>query len=175
MRPGISDFENYRHKGEIGQRGFTYLGLLILIAIIGIASAATVQVGALAGRRAAEEDLLYIGMEFRRALLSYASSTPAGQSRLPRSLEDLLKDPRYPNTRRHLRKLYADPITGKTEWGLIPAVDGSGIAGIHSLSDATPIKIDKFEPELADFAGKTSYRDWRFTLLASEGVMAKPR
>lgn len=144
--------------------GFTYLGLIIIVAIIGIASAATLQMGSVVQRRAAEEELLEIGAEFRSALISYANATPVGQKRAPSSLQDLLKDPRYPNPRRHLRKLYADPITGKEEWGIIEAIDGSGIIGVHSLSNAQPIKVDKFDPLYFDFAGKTSYRDWRFMI-----------
>ncbi|HEX7633966.1 MAG TPA: type II secretion system protein [Noviherbaspirillum sp.] len=144
------------------ERGFTYLGLLILLAIIGIASAASLQAGAALQRRAAEEELLDIGMAFRNALLSYANATPVGQKRAPSSLQDLLKDPRYPNPRRHLRKLYADPLTGKEEWGVIEAQDGGGIIGVYSLSNARPIKTGNFATAFQDFAGKTSYREWRF-------------
>lgn len=148
----------------VRQRGFTYLGLLILIAIIGIASAATLQVGAALQRRAAEEELLEIGSELRSALISYANATPAGQKRAPASFHDLLQDPRYPNIRRHLRKRYADPLTGKEEWGVVEAIDGSGIVGFYSLSDAQPIKIDNFDPAIQDFAGKSSYQEWRFMI-----------
>ena len=149
------------HARHRHSQGFTYVGLLILVAIIGIASAATVQTGAILQRRAAEEELLEIGNEFRNALISYANATPVGQHRAPRSLQDLVKDPRFPNPRRHLRKIYADPITGKEEWGVIEALDGSGIVGVHSLSKAKPIKIGNFAFPFHDFAGKESYGDWR--------------
>lgn len=148
----------------IRQYGFTYLGLIILIAIIGIASAATLQVGSVLQRRAAEEELLEIGAELRHALLSYANATPVGQKRAPAAIQDLLKDPRYPNIKRHLRKRYADPITGKEEWGIVEAIDGSGIVGFYSLSDAEPIKIDNFDPVFREFAGKSSYQEWRFMI-----------
>lgn len=148
----------------IRQYGFTYLGLIILIAIIGIASAATLQVGSVMQRRAAEEELLEIGAELRHALLSYANATPVGQKRAPAGIQDLLKDPRHPNIKRHLRKRYADPITGKEEWGVVEAIDGSGIVGFYSLSDAQPIKIDNFDPVFREFAGKSSYREWRFMI-----------
>lgn len=144
--------------------GFTYIGVLILLAIIGIASAATIQVGSILQRRSAEEELLAIGAEFRDALSSYANAAPPGQPRLPPSLQDLLKDPRYPNVRRHLRKLYTDPLTGKDEWGTVLAPDGKGIIGVYSLSTATPIKIGNFEPAFQQFAGKTAYREWQFTV-----------
>ena len=74
--------------------GFTYLGLLIFIAILALTSAASVKVGALIQRRAAEEELLAIGHEMRMALISYSNATPAGQMKHPISLQDLLKDPR---------------------------------------------------------------------------------
>lgn len=151
--------------GRAPCRGFTYVGLLVFVAILGIASAATLQMGSVVQRRAAEDELLLVGMEYRRALISYAQRTPAGQLRQPKSLADLLKDPRYPNTVRHLRKLYPDPITGKAEWGLIQGVEGGGISGVYSLSEAMPIKIDNFDPELAHFKGKTSYREWQFSVL----------
>jgi type II secretory pathway pseudopilin PulG len=144
------------------ERGFTYIGLLIFVAVIGVAAAATVQVGSILQRRAAEEELLQIGMEFRNALVSYANATPSGQKRAPSSLQDLLKDPRYPNTKRHLRQIYADPLTGKEEWGIVWWPDGSGIAGVYSLSEGRPIKIGRFDAPFQSFEGKTSYQDWRF-------------
>jgi type II secretory pathway pseudopilin PulG len=151
-----------RARREIRNSGFTYLSLLILIAIIGIVSTASLQIGVFLQRHAAEEELLEIGAEFRNALISYANSTPAGHKRTPSSLQDLLKDPRYPNPRRHLRKLYIDPITGKDEWGILELSEGSGIIGVHSLSDKQPIKIGNFDAAFQDFAGKSSYMEWKF-------------
>lgn len=142
--------------------GFTYLGLLIFIAILAVTSAASVKVGALVQRRAAEEELLAIGHEMRIALISYANATPAGQMKQPTSLQDLLKDPRFPNPRRHLRRIYPDPITGTVDWGYLYAANGRGIIGIHSLSLATPIKLAQFDSEFAGFEGKTSYAEWLF-------------
>jgi type II secretory pathway pseudopilin PulG len=144
------------------QSGFTYLSLMILVAIIGIATAATLQAGSALQRRAAEEELLAIGSEFQMALTSYENATPPGKKRAPDSLQELLKDPRYPNIRRHLRKLYPDPITGAEEWGVVQAPDGGGIVGFYSLSEKPPIKIGNFDAAFADFAGKTSYREWKF-------------
>jgi type II secretory pathway pseudopilin PulG len=142
--------------------GFTYIGLLIFIAVIGVMAAATIQVGSILQRRAAEEELLAIGTEFRSALISYATATPLGQNRRPASIDDLLKDPRFPYVRRHLRKAYMDPMTGKAEWGIVYAPDGAGILGFHSLSDAKPIKSGRFDSPSQSFRGKVSYRDWIF-------------
>ena len=154
-----------RGANALRQRGFTYLGLIILVSIIGLAATAALQVGAIAQRRDAEQELLQIGREYYDALISYRNATPAGQSDMPASVEDLLIDPRFPDLRRHLRKLYIDPMTGNNEWGLVQGVtaSGSGIVGFYSLSEARPIKIDNFEAVFAAFKGKTSYRDWVFT------------
>jgi type II secretory pathway pseudopilin PulG len=143
--------------------GFTYLTLLILIAVIGLASLATIQIGSILQRRAAEEELLAIGSEFQSALVSYASATPTGLSPFPSSLQDLVKDPRYPTIRRHLRQIYMDPLTGQPGWGTVTSPDENGIIGVYSLSKDTPIKVGNFEPQFYLFEGKTSYRDWVFS------------
>jgi hypothetical protein len=73
-----------------------------------------------------------------------------------------MKDPRHPSTRRHLRKLYADPMTGKATWGLVQAGGGSGIAGVHSLSDEKPTAKGHAGGDLAGRDYRQSYRDWKF-------------
>lgn len=114
--------------------GFTYIGLLILLAILSVIAASSLHVGTLVQRRDAEQELLFIGKEFRDALQSYANATPVGLSPNPKSLDDLLRDPRYPGIKRHLRKIYADPITGKSSWGLMLNQEKTGVVGIYSLS-----------------------------------------
>lgn len=170
IRPPLQSFLSSKHT-----YGFTYLSVLILLTIIAIASTATLEVASLHQRRAAEEELLEIGLEFRNALLSYADATPAGQAqRAPKILTDLIKDPRYPTTRRYLRKLYADPITGKEEWGTVLSPDGKGIIGMYSLSTQKPIKIANFEPALQDFAGKAAYHDWKFMIAPQQLTLPLP-
>ena len=147
---------------HVSQGGYAYLALLILIAIIGVVAAAAVQLGGVYQRRMAEEELLFVGGEYQRALLSYAAATPVGQPRQPRTLDDLVRDPRYPNPMRHLRKLYADPVTGKSNWVLVKSPDGQTIVGIHSASVAKPIKIAQFPSDFKGFEDKRHYADWIF-------------
>ncbi len=146
--------------------GFTYLGLLILLAIIALVASASLQVGSILQRRAAEEELLTIGLQFRQALQSYAAMSQAGQKRFPSSLADLVKDPRFPHTVRHLRKIYVDPLTGKDEWGVVTAVDGTGILALYSLSKDKPIKVGNFDPVWQGFEASDSYQRWRFSATA---------
>ncbi|MDC6130364.1 hypothetical protein [Burkholderia gladioli] len=145
-----------------GQRGYAYIALLIGIAIVGVAAAATIQLGALYQRRMAEKALLEVGGAFQRALLSYADATPAGLPRQPRTLEDLVRDPRYPNPVRHLRRVYADPLTGKADWVLVRSPDGQTIVGIHSASRARPIQLKLFPEEFRGFENRRSYTQWVF-------------
>ncbi len=143
--------------------GFTYLGLLIAVAIIALAATATVQIGAVAQRRDAELELLHLAHQFAGALRSYLINTPAGRPALPKELEDLLKDPRSTDLRRHLRRIPVDPLTGEAKWGLVRTPDGF-IAGVHSLSEGRPIKVANFEREFSVFEGKEKYSEWVFAV-----------
>jgi len=145
-------------------RGFTYISLMIFVAIIGLVTATAIKVGAVVQRAKAEQELLRIGAEFSDALQSYADATPAGKPSQPPSLKDLLKDPRFPTTRRHLRKLYIDPMTGKAEWGIVYLGDKAGIVAVYSLSDAKPVKIGNFPARFQGFDGKEHISDWKFTM-----------
>ncbi|BCG02458.1 hypothetical protein PPGU19_070260 (plasmid) [Paraburkholderia sp. PGU19] len=139
-----------------------YLALLIGIAIIGVAAAGTIQLGALYQRRMAEKELLYIGDQFQRALLSYADNSPVGLPTQPRTLDELVRDPRYPNPMRHLRRVYADPMTGKPDWVLILSPNGQTIVGIHSASHEHPIQLRQFPERFHGFEDKRSYTQWVF-------------
>lgn len=141
--------------------GFTYVGLLAFVAVLGMASAAAVSAGAAVQRRDVETELLFIGSQFRDAFKSYRDATPPGQRPYPASLEDLVRDRRVPGVRRHLRRIYVDPLTGSADWGTV-AAPGDGIAGVFSRSQARPLKIAQFPPEFAQFEGKESYADWIF-------------
>lgn len=142
-------------------RGFTYVGLLILIALIGVASAATVALESVVQRRDAEEELLFIGHQFRSAFRSYSESTPVGAPRYPANLPDLLKDPRYPDARRYLRRIYIDPLTGKDDWVPVAAPEG-GIMGVRSRHEGRPLKIANFPDEFSAFEKQESYSQWIF-------------
>jgi len=140
------------------ERGFTYIAVLIAVAFIGLGLALAGEVWQTARMRDKEVELLYAGNQYRRAIQRYFLS---GLNQYPRSLEDLLKDPRKPGTERYLRKLYADPLTGNGEWGLVKAPDG-GIMGVYSLSEDKPIKVAGFAFANREFEGAAKYSDWKF-------------
>lgn len=139
-------------------RGFTYLTVLFLVAMMAGGLALIGEVWHTSNLREKEAELLHVGNEYRRAIERYYRS---GNGQYPKSLRDLIRDPRQPGMVRHLRRLYADPMTGKDEWGLVKSNDG-GIAGVYSLSEAAPLKVAGFALRDASFEGKTRYADWQF-------------
>ena len=169
---------------HIKQKGFTYIGLLVAVVLFGLGSVGGARILASAERAEREEELLFIGEQFRQAIRSYFH-TGAGAARYPASLQDLLQDKRFPTPRRHLRRLYVDPITGTPDWGWVMAPEG-GIMGVYSKSEREPQRRANFSQEQAHFAAALqkpvaavtgalpssttlasepqlySYRDWKF-------------
>ncbi len=151
----------------VRQGGFTYIGLLLLIAIGGIGLAAVGQVWHTESQREREKELLFVGEQYARAIGSYYESTPGAVKQYPASLEELLEDRRVPVVRRYLRKLYRDPVTGEADWVLI--LQQGRIVGVHSQSERKPVKQDGFAEAYAGFTGAAQYRDWRFVHAAGSG------
>jgi type II secretory pathway pseudopilin PulG len=151
-------------RGRAREGGFTYLGLVILVTVIGLVGAATLKIDSLLRRAAAEQELLEIGATFGAALRTYAEATPQGQPAQPPSLQELLKDPRFPGVRRHLRKIFVDPLTGKAEWGIVWANPGDrkGVLAVYSLSQAKPLKVANFDARFSGFENKQHISDWKF-------------
>jgi type II secretory pathway pseudopilin PulG len=143
------------------QQGFTLAGALIMIAVAGAGMAAYGEMASHAAQREKEQELLFVGNQFRQAIGAFYDGTPGAAKQFPRKLEDLLQDQRYPVARRHLRRIYADPMTGKREWGLVTAPQG-GIMGVYSLSREEPIKTGNFSQEDNAFSKAKNYRDWQF-------------
>jgi type II secretory pathway pseudopilin PulG len=141
--------------------GFTYIGLLFAVAVIGLMLSAVGVVWHTEAQREREKELLFIGHEFRAAIRSYYTSQSGGGPRYPQRLEDLLQDDRGTEPKHHLRKLYLDPMTGAADWAL-EKIDGVGITAIASSSQGTPIKRDGFTAADQDFLDKDCYCDWKF-------------
>ena len=142
--------------------GFTYLGLLFAVALSAGALAVAASLWSTEAKRDRETELLFVGHQMRVAIGDYRDEAPAGQSHVfPRSLDDLVDDKRWPTRRRHLRKVFTDPMTGKAEWGIVQGPGGS-VMGVFSQSEAAPLKRGGFAARDSDFADAASYRDWQF-------------
>lgn len=141
-------------------RGFTYITVLIVVAIMGSGLAAVGILWQQAAKREKEQELLFVGGEFRRAIGSYFEWSP-GAPQYPRTLDDLLIDKRLPTVRRHLRKIYFDPMTASQDWGIVKE-PGGGILGVYSKAIDRPLKKAKFRDEDKGFATALTYADWKF-------------
>lgn len=142
--------------------GFAYLWLLFTVAAIGLSWSLAAELYVTSVQREKEKQLLAIGRQFRQALGRYYEVQGQGNvNTYPPSLDDLLLDPRSLTPKRHLRKIFVDPMTGKAEWGLFKV--GARVAGIYSLSEKMPIKQGGFEADDAAFSGKQKYSEWVFT------------
>lgn len=132
------------------------LALLIALALASVALLAGLDVWALEKQRRQEEELLFIGNQYRLAIQRYFL---AGRT-LPATIDDLLDDKRFPIPLHHLRRAYPDPMTGKSDWQVLR--DGNGIYGIYSSSDRVPIKHANFPRLFAFFEKAQTYSDWKF-------------
>ena len=156
--------------GYRGAEGFTYLTVLFVVAILAGGLALVGEVWHTAAMREKETELIFAGTQYRQAIERYYLNGPG---LYPRTLDDLLKDPRKPVTERYLRRIYPDPITGKDEWGLVKAPDG-GIMGVYSLSENKPLKSANFRPRDAGFETAAHYFDWKFVVTPAAPVAPKP-
>ncbi|MFI4940502.1 MAG: type II secretion system protein [Burkholderiales bacterium] len=165
--------ERFGHGRKMDAHGFTYIALLIFIAILSMGFISTWEVWNTAIKRENEQELLFAGSQIRNAINMYYLQSPGAGGRLPTSLEDLLKDPRYPATKRYLRKIYLDPVTKSSNWELLKGPNGE-IFGVHSASEDEPAKKTNFSLADQGFEGKMKYSDWVFMISARFAAASAP-
>jgi type II secretory pathway pseudopilin PulG len=125
------------HRATIlcSQHGVTYLMVMFLIVMMGIAMTVLGKQWAVTVQRDQEAELMFRGNRILAAIQSYAAdyqtkkATRANQ--FPLSLEELTKPPK-----RYLQVVYKDPITGQ-DFELIKA--GAEIRGVKSRSTKQPL------------------------------------
>ena len=149
-------------------KGFSYIGVLLAVAIAGIAMTAANRYWSTVIQREREVELLFRGDQIRQGIEAYYENPPEGQNKqYPRIIENLLKDPRYPQTRRHLRRWYKDPFTGKNDWAIVRDAGGR-IKGVHSTHPGRPLKTGGYPKAYGAFETAVSYADWKF-IYTSQG------
>lgn len=159
-------------------RGFTYLGLLALVVLIGVLLSAAGEVARSAAQREREQELLWVGHQYRLAIGSFiahnhrypatltellgatgdaSADAPPGDSDAPATAPGVLGTPGF----RALRRLYRDPMTNSTDWTAVQSPDGH-VMGVASTSPRAPIKRAGFDDEDTDFDKAATYADWQF-------------
>lgn len=163
MRPG--------RRRPRGERGIAYLGVLMLVGALALGAAEAARVWKTVQTREREAQLLFVGDQFRQAIASYYNA--AEGSRYPPTLDALVEDRRGPNPLRHLRRIYADPLAGTHEWGLVESPDG-GVMGVYSQAPGQPLKRRGFPDGYAGFDDKATYADWAFVYLPTRNDAPPP-
>ncbi len=154
---------------RFAQGGFTYLTVLFLVFLLLLSLGAASEHIYTTNKREREMELLFVGEQYRNAIASYYHNSPGGIKQLPLTLESLISDKRSINTYRHLRKLYPDPVTGSSEWGLVKTPQGE-ITGVYSLYNESILmtvnhssllqRIDSAENSAS--LKVATYSDWKF-------------
>lgn len=129
--------------------------LLLWIAIGGVVLAAAGRSWSLQAQREREEELAFRGRQIAQAIAAYAAPLNvngcANLVEYPQQLADLLEDRRCGLVRRHLRRLYTDPIARSPQWGLV--IVDERIRGVHSTATGAVLrKVD----------GALTYDQWHF-------------
>jgi type II secretory pathway pseudopilin PulG len=146
--------------------GFTYAIALFAIAILSVVAARALENIATQARREREEALLQVGELYRDAIAAYYAASPGSMKQYPPDLKALLEDTRHTSLRRPLRRLYPDPLTGTTDWGIVAAADG-GVMGVYSRSTQVPLKTGGFASDWISFTAAKQYSDWKFVFQPS--------
>ena len=141
-------------------RGFTYLALLAAIVIIGITLGAAGKSWRAMADREREEELLFRGDQYRRAIERYMTAVP-GRVQYPETVDQLLKDNRTLEGKRYLRQRFKDPISGE-DFVEVRDQLSRRILGFHSPSDKQPLKQGNFPDPYREFEGKQRYSEWVF-------------
>jgi type II secretory pathway pseudopilin PulG len=142
-------------------RGFTYVWMLAVVAVMGIGLAAMGTMHGDRVRRDREQELLRVGQIYASAIAAYYRMSPGGQKQYPASLDALVLDTRFVGTVRHMRKVYADPVDPAQPWGLVRATDG-GIAGVFSTSINEPLRREPLQLDRISLPRASHYAEWRF-------------
>ena len=146
------------------QQGFTYIGVLVILAVMMMALGAVSEIWHSVIQREKEQELLFIGHQFRAAIGKYYAQSG---NRYPASLEALIESNDLgvsgagAKTSRFLRKLYQDPMTSESNWGLVTGPD-KRVQGIYSLSEEKPFKTTGFTNADIDLELAEKYSDWKF-------------
>lgn len=146
------------------QSGFTYIWLLAAIAVLAIAMAAVGPMWARATQREREGELIRVGTAYATAIEHYYRTSAGGGQQLPRNVDDLLLDSRFPTPVRHLRDAYTDPMQPGLPLELIRSPSG-GIRGVASTSRESPLLQQAWTDgrhTLPAASPSTTYRDWQF-------------
>jgi len=151
--------------------GLVLLALLIMLVLVGVGALGAAEVWSTTLKREREAQLLFVGDQYRRAIMSYWKVSP-GRRAYPPSIDVLITDDRFPMPIHHLRRAYRDPMTESGEFE--PIMQANGVIGVRSTSQDAPIKHADFAPPYKQFESADTYAQWQFIFLPAGVQMMMP-
>ncbi len=138
-----------------GSLGYTFPLMLIIVAAMALGATRLELAQSYRLKRDKEEELLFRGQAYMRAIKAYYSQN----NRYPRELKDLAND-RDSSKPRFIRQLYSDPMTGRDFKPILGSEHA--IMGVVSASKDAPFRKVDFDKELEGFEKAKTYGDWKF-------------
>ncbi len=150
-------------RGAGRSAGFTLPMMLLVLAGLGYAAMTARVASQYRIAREREAELIFRGLAYVRAIRSfYLAEKEPVKRRLPRNLDELENDPRFAAHRRHIRRLYADPLAG-SEFRLL--LDGSGgVKGVASTSNAKLFRRTRISDAIPFAGGAERYDQLLFEI-----------
>lgn len=145
-----------------GSLGYTFPLMLIIVAAMALGATRLELAQSYRVKRDKEEELLFRGHAYMRAIKAYYSKN----NRYPRELKDLAND-RDSSKPRFIRQLYKDPMTGRDFKPILGPEHV--ITGVVSASKDVPFRKVDFDKELVGFEKARTYADWKFEGKAGSG------
>lgn len=100
------------------QSGYNLVALMVIVAVVNIAIAASLPVWSKVIQREKENELVFRGLQYAEAIRVFQKRT----GRFPTRLEELIEiEPRS------IRQLWLDPMNDEPEWGLVVAQAAQGL------------------------------------------------
>jgi type II secretory pathway pseudopilin PulG len=171
--------------------GFTYLGLLFVLALGGVGLAAIGQAWQQATLREQERESMFRGQQIADAIGAWQAAAlrgamvesaaadgpakpEANAAPVLADLTKLLEDLRDGQLRRPLRRLYTDPLTGQADWVLLRDARGV-ISAVHSRSDRRALLTQGLAASSGSHPPRVSDRHFHPRAQAPAPMPALPR
>lgn len=156
MRPGEAS------DPHASESGFTSIALLVAMFVIALGLSVAGPTWHEQNRRTQERELMRIGVLYAHALADFRESAPGSLKTYPKSLDELVRDTRFLGVRRHLRRLYPDPLDPARPWGVVRDIDGY-IVGVYSQSSERPLATGAIDLGDIVLPPARRYSDWQFS------------
>lgn len=111
------------------QNGFTYLVLLIVIAVMSVSLLALSEVWSKQAERRRQAEQRWVAEQYTNAIQSYYYSSRPGTRTHPNNVQQLLEDTRFSPPLRHLRSEFKTAFESDNPLRLVR--DGSQIKGVE--------------------------------------------